>query len=104
MSPWTVVMRPMGGPTDPLPGPVEHRLAQVDQGGVEVRQALQQLESVVAGPAAHVEDVAGVGRRDRCCLGDQRHRQRRIDRGRLAGFEVGEPFHVGVEPLPDFID
>ena len=95
---------PGGRPADPLPGPVEHRLAQVDQGGVEVRQALQQLEGVVAGPAAHVEDVAGVGRRGRCRLGDQRHRQRRIDRGRLAGFQVGEPLHVGVEPLPDFID
>ena len=94
---------PSGRPADPLPGPVEHRLAQVDQGGVEVRQALQQLEGVVAGPAAHVEDVPGVGRRGRCRLGDQRHRQRRIDRGRLAGFEVGEPLHVGVEPLPDFI-
>ena len=93
-----------GRPADPLPGPVEHRLAQVDQGGVEVRQALQQLEGVVAGPAAHVEDVPGVRRRGRCRLGDQRHRQRRIDRGRLAGFEVGEPLHVGVEPLPDFID
>jgi hypothetical protein len=28
---------------------------------------------------------------------------RRIDGGRLAGFEVGEPLHVGVEPLPDFL-
>ena len=50
-----------GRPADPLPGPVEHRLAQVDQGGIEVRQELQQLEGVVAGPAAHVENVAGVG-------------------------------------------
>ena len=65
---------------------------------------LQQFEGVVAGPAAHVEDVAGVRRRGRRRLGDQRHRQRRIDRGRLAGVEVGEPLHVGVEPLPDFID
>ena len=56
---------PGGRPADPLPGPVEHRLAQVDQGDVEVRQRLQQLEGVVAGPAAHVEDVPGVGRRGR---------------------------------------
>src|SRR5437763_722892 len=31
-------------------------------------------------------------------------RQRRIDRRRLAGFEVREPLHVGVEAPPDFID
>ena len=97
-------MLPGGRPPDPLRGPVEHRLAQVDQRDVEVRKVLQQLEGVVPGPAAHVEDVPGVRRRGRCRLGDQGHRQRRIDRGRLAGFEVGEPLHVGVEPLPDFID
>ena len=95
---------PGGGPADPLGRPVEHRPAQVDQRDVQVGKVFQQLEGVVPGPAAHVEDVPGVRRRGRCRLGDQRHRQRRIDRGRLAGFEVGEPLHVGVEPLPDFID
>ncbi len=79
---------PGGRPADPLPGPVEHRLAQVDQGDIEVRQALQQLEGVVAGPAAHVEDVPGVRRRGRCRLGDQRHRQRRIDRAGLSFLHV----------------
>ena len=34
---------------------------------------------------------------------DQLHSQRRIRCGRLARFEVGEPLHVGVEPLPNFI-
>ena len=65
---------------------------------------LQQLEGVVAGPATNIKDVAGVGSRGRRRLSDQRQPQRRIDRGRLARFKVGEPLHVGVEPLPDFID
>jgi hypothetical protein len=68
-----------------------------------VRRLAEGLGVVAAqmGPA-HVEDVAGVRRRDRCCFGDQRHRKRRIDGRRLAGVEVGEPLHVGVEPLSDF--
>jgi len=37
-------------------------------------------------------------------LGDQVHRQRRIDRRRLTGVEVGELLDIGVEALPDFID
>jgi hypothetical protein len=47
--------------------------------------------------------VEGVRSRGRCRLGNQRHRQRSIDRGRLPGFEVGEPLHVGVETLPDSV-
>ena len=97
-------MRPAGRLADPLPGPVEHRLAQVDQGGVQVRQSLQQLESVVPGTAAHVEDMPSVGRRGGSRLRNECHRERGIDRGRLAGFQVREPLHIGVESLPDFID
>src|SRR4029079_10886788 len=45
-------------------------LAQVDQGYIKVRQMLQQFERVVPGPAANVENVAGL-RRGHCrCVGD----------------------------------
>ena len=104
MSPWMVVMRP-------AVARLTRSLARSSIGWLRsIRVAsrfgrrLQQLEGVVAGSAAHVEDMPGLGSRGRCRLGDQRHRQRRIDRGRLAGFEVGEPLNIGVETLPDLIN
>ena len=84
--------------------PVCPKVSQVDQSDIKIRNMLQQLEGIVPGSAPNIKDMAGVRRRGRCRLSDQCHRQRRIDSGRLAGFEVGEPLYVGVESLPDFID
>lgn len=59
---------------------------------------------VVPGSAAHIEDMVRMRCRGSRRLGNQRHRQRCIDRGRLAGFEVGEPLHIGIKTVPNFID
>jgi hypothetical protein len=92
--------------TDPvvaaLHRPVEHGLAEVEQGHIQVRQALQELQSEVAGPAAHVQHRAGAW-----CGGGggERHQfegQGGIDLGGLSGFQVGEAFDVLVEALPNF--
>jgi hypothetical protein len=94
---------PGGRGPDPLRRTVEHRPAQIEQRRVEAGQEFEQLERVVPGPAAHVEDLPGVRRGRRGRLRDQRHRQRGIDGGRLAGLEVAELLHVGVEPPPDLV-
>ena len=73
---------------DALDGPVEHRLAQVDERHVQSGQFLQQPERIITGTAAHVEQRLCDGRRFRGGLGDEIHREARIDSGRLSRFQV----------------
>jgi hypothetical protein len=37
-------------------------------------------------------------------LSDHRHGERRVDRRRLARFEIGKTLNIGVEPLSDFFN
>ena len=85
-------------------GAIQHGAAEVHQGDVELGQAFEQLQRVVARAAADIEHVPR-GRRDRRGRAhDQIHRQRRVHRGRLAGLQVGEPLDVRIEALTDFLD
>jgi len=69
-----------GGP-EALLGAFEHRPAQVDQREVEVGEALEKFEAVIACAATYVEQVRRTRVRGGRGLGNQLEDQRRVDRG-----------------------
>lgn len=104
ISPWIASTRPrLCGLTDALLGAIQHGPAQVDQSHIKIREALQQLERVIARTAADIEGRGGVRVRRGGGLRDQVEDQRRIDGRHLASLKVREPLDVTIKPLADLI-
>src|SRR5262249_43027349 len=70
----------------PLDSAVEHRLAQVNERDVEIRQALQNLQCVIAGAASDVEEMSRGRRGRRRNARDQIQGEWRVHGRRLPGF------------------
>ena len=92
-----------GSRVDALDGAVEHVAAEIDQRHGTQREVLQQLERVIPRTAPDIEQRSRVGAHAACRLGDKFERQRRVDGGGLASFEVGEAVDIGIEAAADFL-
>ncbi len=91
------------GRLDALGGAVEHVAAEIDQGHGAQREVLEKLEGVIARAAADIEERARLGPHAAHRARNQFERQRRVDGGRLSGFEVGEALDVGIESPANFL-
>ena len=89
---------------DAFHGAVKHGAAQVNQRDVEIGEEFQEFERVVARATAYIEQVGGVGRDGSGSLRDEFEGKRGVNRRGLPDFEIGEPFDIVVEPLPDFFN
>jgi hypothetical protein len=91
-------------------GAIQHRTAQIHQRGVNFRARTgrgkfrQQLERIIPRAATDVQHRRRRRIQTRGGAGDQFQRQRRINRGRLAGLQIREPFDILVKAFPDLGD
>jgi hypothetical protein len=92
------------GVADPVLGPLEHRGAQVEQvAGERLAVNLPKLQRVVASSTTDVQHPLDLRRQSHGRFGDQLHRQRRVNRRRLAGFQVTESLDIGIETRGDIV-
>jgi hypothetical protein len=88
--------------TDPLFRTIEHWPAEVNQGDLLDGPQLQESQCKISSAATDIEYSFDVWRRRHGGIGDPIKRRGRVDRCRLPGFKVREPFDVVVESLTYF--
>ena len=92
---------PVSNLFDSLNGSIEHRPAEVDERHIELGEFPQELQRVITGTAADIEQRAGLGIGGRRGPGNQFQNERRVNRCGLARFQIAETLDLTIEALLD---